>query len=178
MAETVNLRFIPTEKDYVQSTRAYLWRNRRFRRIFFVQALLFLFIVFVFILLNLFSPLGGSLYIVVAITIIQFPLFAFFFFGVAPLLAGRRFRKNERMRSETFWELNDDKVVIKNKFVETRSDWGSCKAVLETTNHYLFMTEPFTFLPKRSFESPEQEITFRNLVSRNVKIVELWPLLT
>ncbi len=178
MSEAVNLRFTPTKEDYVQSMRAYVWRSRRYRRVFFLQVLLFLFIIFAFILLNLYLILDIYLYVVFAVLIIQFPLFAIFLLGVIPLLAGRQFRKNERMRFETFWELNDDKVIIKNKFVETKADWGSFKAVLEITNHYLFMTTSFTFLPKRSFESPEQEIIFRNLVSRNVKRVELWPLLT
>jgi YcxB-like protein len=173
MSETVNLRFIPTQEDYVQSTRSYLWHNRRFRRIFFIQALLFLCMIGVFILLNLYPPSELSLYIVLAVIIIQFPLFAIFFFWALPLLTGRRFRKNERMHSETFWELNDDRVIIKNKFVETKTDWGSFKAVIEIKNHYLFMATAFIFLPKRVFESPEQETAFRNLVSRNVKRVEL-----
>ncbi len=164
--QPISFHFIPTKDDYIRGLRAFETSKTNFKRnmakIGIFEAL---FVVAIF---------AGSLgdgpwpWLLVLIG----PIILGYFWGILPLRMGRQIEKNERFTAETTWELGEDQIVIKNKFSETKMDWGSFQKVVETGDYYLLIyatsKNMFQFIPKRAFESQEQETNFRELLKRKL----------
>jgi hypothetical protein len=117
--------------------------------------------------------LSDSLAIAAVVLICLFPLLAFTLFIFSPMMLSRRVERDQRLRAERVWELNDDQFAIKNKFAEVSFEWSAFNVVKETPEQYVFISGTFIFLPKRAFKSREQESEFRDLVKRHIKTVQM-----
>jgi hypothetical protein len=164
MAQTVNFQYTPTKTDYVHGMRAYLIRSWRIWIAYAVFGLMFAIGICSLVVFE--GTYVSWLWILLSV------LFFAFQMVLAPMLLGRRVRRNERLRAEMFWQVNDEHILVKNKFAETKFDWGTFHKVLETKRYYLFIysvnKRMFQIVPKRAFESSEQETAFRDLLKRNI----------
>ena len=97
------------------------------------------------------------------------PLFAAFaVFIWQPYRMKRQAEKEEQLRSEMIWEVDDTQVVITTSLAAAKMDWQVFRQVIETKTDFLLCMAAskhmVRFVPKRAFESPEQEEAFRALV--------------
>jgi hypothetical protein len=166
MSKTITLRYIPTTDDHIQGMRTFLLHIARMRILFLVFALAFLAGVLLLFI-------SDNLTIAAVVLISLFPLLAFVLFVFSPMMLRRRVDRDRRLRAEREWELNDDQITIRNKFAEVSFEWSAFNVVKETSEQYVFISGTFIFLPKRAFESSEQESAFRDLVKRHIKKVQL-----
>ncbi len=166
MTEIVKLLYTPTTQDHVQGMQAILWRIGRLRFILPLQGVVF---VLGILLLALFDE-----FVFVAILLVALPPFTILSVLVLPQVMLRwRIRKDERLRTEVMWELSEDRIMIKSKFAESYIDWSAFREVRETKHLYLFVTGSAIYLPKRVFESSDQEAVFRGIVKRHVNKVTM-----
>ncbi len=108
-------------------------------------------------------------------------LFAFLFFYLTfalllqPLIVANRVEKDERLSSPVDFVVDEEQILFKNKFTETKLDWGSFQKVIESKSHFLLIytvnKNMFQIIPKRAFASSEDEQSFRELL--NTKIPRL-----
>ena len=166
MSKTITLRYSPTTDDHVKGMRTFMLHIARMRVLFLVFALAFLAGVLLLFI-------SDTLTIAAVVLICLFPILAFTLFVFSPMMLRRRVERDRRLRAERIWELNDDQITIKNKFAEVSFEWSAFNVVKETSEQYVFIAGTFVFLPKRAFESKEQESEFRDLVKRHIKTVQL-----
>jgi len=62
---------------------------------------------------------------------------------------------------------------MKSKIAESSLDWAAFKEARETKTLYLLKTSLFAIIPKRVFESKEQESAFRNMLRSHITKVRL-----
>jgi hypothetical protein len=159
MNEPLSFSFTPTRADYIISLRAFYLRQRTS----WLVMLLFGAGIICGLLIPLFTdsfPFNLATFAALA-----FGFYLFFSLLILPTMSGNRVDKNERLRAETFWDVNSTGVTIKTEFAETTFDWPTIGKVLVTRDYYLLVYAThkniFQILPKRAFTSEEQEAEFQ-----------------
>ena len=101
------------------------------------------------------------------------PAFSLYIFVLIPLTV--RLMVNDKVRnpSEVTWTIGDDKIVIKSKVVEDSLEWSTFSKVKETDKFYMLYLYGIRksaniILPKRAFESSEQETAFRGIIKSHI----------
>jgi hypothetical protein len=168
--EPIRVCFTPTKEDYIKALRAFNLRSTSTIVIFIFLACAG---ICSFVYITLGSPTRSPdnwILLLSAGTIIL--MWAISRFVLGPALAGRRVQKNERLRSETYWVVDDAQITIKNEYSEGKADWGVFQRVIDTKEHYLLVHTTnkrlLQILPKRAFESESQEACFRDLLKRHL----------
>ncbi len=167
MGQEINIRFTPSQGDYQKAIRAYLKR----KPITWIAPAFFLgsIVLYLIYLPKNITPQTCS---PVVMVIMLVPILLVYQWVWVPLRLGHKVWQHDRFRSETVWRISDDKIWVKNQYVESKFDWGMFCKVIETRDLYLLIytvnKKTFQFIPRRAFESEEQESSFRHLVQRNV----------
>ncbi len=167
MADTLTFQFTPAPKDYVRASRTVLLKSPGMRVNLVGMGLFELCLICATFNNDFVARVPFSW----AFTLI-IPGIILLLFVVIPFTAGQNVRKNDRLLVEVTWELSDDAVVLKNRYLETKYDWGSFISLTENKD-YFFLRQTatkqfYTFIPKRAFVSSEQQSEFRELVSRHM----------
>ncbi len=96
-------------------------------------------------------------------------------FGIlVPMRIGAQVQQSEnRILDEVQWLLDDTQIIIKDPHTELRVDWGTFRELVELKDYYLLVhtvnKNMFNFIPKRVFESADQEQAFCELVRQNIR---------
>ncbi len=89
-----------------------------------------------------------------------------------PYWSTRHVKGNERLLAETTWDLSDDGVVMKNRFAQSKLDWGSFGALSEDRDFFFLQLSGnkrlHHFVPKRALPTPEQQAQFREFVMQHL----------
>ncbi len=165
-SQPISFHFIPTKDDYVRGVRAFYFSDAGFKRALVIMGVVELLLVVAAFAGNLGD---GPLPWLFVLGLLAFPVYLLV---ILPINMGRQIEKNERFTAETTWELGEDQVSIKNKFSETKTDWGSFQKMVRTDDYYLLIyatnKRMFQIIPKRAFESQEQETAFREFVKQKL----------
>jgi len=82
-------------------------------------------------------------------------------------------QSENRILDEVQWLLDDTQIIIKDPHTELRVDWGTFRELVELKDYYLLVhtvnKNMFNFIPKRVFESADQEQAFCELVRQNIR---------
>lgn len=163
----IKASFIPNRTDYIQALRDFQIRQRS---TWIFLALGAAATVCTLTLMVLQRPFEFNLLYIFPVLFLIFFLLILFF--VNPIRVGDQVRKNERLRSETTWEVDSDQIVIRTAYAESKFDWGTIGQVYESDEHFLMIYSAnkrmFQILPKRAFASAEQMAGFRALVELTV----------
>jgi hypothetical protein len=91
---------------------------------------------------------------------------------ISPYMTAHKMEKDERLSSPVQYEANDEQIMFKNKFSETKLDWGSFCRVIETKDLFLLVYTSnkncSQMIPKRAFASNDDEQAFRDLVAAKI----------
>jgi hypothetical protein len=170
--ESITLHFTPTPQDHGRGTRAFFAFNRRFW--WWEAALIAIFLAQS--LLRLAAVVTGRVPEVTQLpgVLFGFVVPALFVFGfvVSPSLVARRVARDERLRADTLYRLDDDGLAMSNRYAASKMDWPTFAEVIETSNLYLLLyalnKNVFQVIPKRAFESPEHETEFRQCLQCHI----------
>jgi hypothetical protein len=92
-------------------------------------------------------------------------------YRLSPRTTANQASRNEQILSPVTYEVDDQQLIIRNQFSETKNDWGTYRKTIETEEHFLliYAVNPrcFQIIPKRAFASIEDQQTFRKML--NVK---------
>jgi hypothetical protein len=169
MAETIRVRFTPNPGDYGRVMRAHTVRTRTV----WLSLAAITILVFLFAWSSLTQSQGRD--VLLWVVVIGAPLLAtLVVFVWQPMRIRRQVQKQEQFRSDTTWQVDDSQIVIKTSYAETKLDWDTFGQVMETRDDFLLVyassKRMVQFVPKRAFESPEQEEAFRMLLQRKLRV--------
>jgi hypothetical protein len=88
-------------------------------------------------------------------------------FVIQPAIVGRRIRKNALTFDPLEYEVNDEKIVLKNQSAEKEYSWSIFHKVIETKRLFLLINinkDEGKAVPKRVFASIEAEEAFRSIL--------------
>jgi hypothetical protein len=162
MSESVELRFRYTEAEYVSAIRAYMLAKSRVAIFVGIASLLTLLGIYF-----LFTQPDSGIHIFFMLTgIVMFALVATSF-GILP---HRRFRANPQFRSEYHLHFAEDGILFQTDHIDSRLEWDLYKEAIETKACYLlcYGEGALTVIPKRTFNSDDDETRFREMVTRKV----------
>jgi hypothetical protein len=175
--EPITFTLTPLKEDYVKAIRAFQLRRLAIRGMIVVLSILAVIagIGVIVALVRLFvspadSTLGEFFAPIMCLAFsVSIPLSILV---TIPNLTGQQYDKNERMRVETTWRLDDERVQLTSGPVESKLDWGSFQNAIDTKDHYLMTytinKNMYQIIPKRAFESAEHEAAFRALVEKHL----------
>lgn len=157
--------FTPNREDYIKALRAFQLRQR--------WTWVFMVIAGVAVVCGLMLViLTQEISYFFTFPVILLVFFVIFLFFVNPITVGDQVEKNERLQSETTWEVSEEGVAISTPYAQSKFDWGTLGTVYETGDQFLLAYSAnkrmFQILPKRAFESREQVDDFRSLAARKV----------
>jgi hypothetical protein len=89
-----------------------------------------------------------------------------------PYLDTQRIKKHEDKLKQITWVMDDYHLHIAYVQMKSEVEWAVFDKAVETKQYYLLIhamnKRAFQFIPKRAFESPEQEASFRRYVEKYV----------
>jgi hypothetical protein len=166
MARTLTLKFTPTPDDYARTVTMMTLRRWPVRIFTAVMAA---------------APLGGMYLLLsggetqsyVALYFLLIPLVYFaFIFWLNPTSTKRKIVASERLRSPSTWVVGTRTLTIKNAYKEHKLAWRDFSPLVEHRQYFLlpYRDKPrvYHFLPRRVFETPEQEQAFLELARQGI----------
>lgn len=169
----IDLRFEPSKQDYIRVVRAKLMISFKQPWGWMIPSVVVV-LCFGQVVLS-FS--GGDVQRGMTFLIGMF-LVGGFLFAVLRIVISARIgnqvqQGGERTLGEVHWQFNDEQILIENKFAEAKFDWGTFQEIIEVKDYYLLVhttnKNMVHSIPKRVFESPEQEAAFCELAQRNIE---------
>ena len=90
-----------------------------------------------------------------------------------PYSYGLQASKDENLTASIRMTIAEDGIGIFRIYKNQQIDWKNFEDLIEGKEHFLLKTvlhrNSFDIIPKRAFESPEQEEAFRQLVTRKIE---------
>jgi hypothetical protein len=168
MDEPLRFAFSITKSDYYQTLRAFYVHRMLGRGLIIIPLLI---TAIAFLVYIVYAVSFSVLFLFLLLVLIPgMPLF------ISPADAAEKLSKDERLSTETTWEVDENRIALKNKFSDMSTDWGPFGEVYETQEHYLLTYEHnknvFQILPKRAFSSVEQALEFRKFAEVKTKGVQ------
>ncbi len=165
MAQSVSIKFTPTQQDYARVLRLFLVRNTINRLM-----LGFLVVAFGFVVFNMLAQSTPVTFFEI-IWLLFPPLFIIYILVVQPNRMGKQYMADEKMAAETTWEVNEAGVQMSTSFNSTLFEWEILSKLVTYPDYYLLTFKKkntFRFLPRRSFTSTEDHDAFLQLMTSHL----------
>jgi hypothetical protein len=167
MAEPITFSFTPEKSDYTRTMRSFMLNN--IQMLYVIGICIVLFIIGIF---ALFVPAHINRWAAILIVFLPWMLYSIF---ISPVHTWNKVTRDERLSAETEWQVDEQRIITKNKFAETSVEWSTYSQVYETKEHYLLIFSAnknmFQFIPMRAFTSPEQVVEFRKLLEEKYQAI-------
>ena len=165
--------FTPTKNDYLKAFWVFYSSNWSIWAVLFLAVVPQGICVFTALLRGEFG--FGFEFILPLVIFLGLGFILFFAFVISPLRVANKVEKDERLNSPVQYEVNDQGLLFRNQFTETKTDWGSYQKFIETKDMFLLIysinKNMFQIIPKRAFTSSDDELLFKRLlVSKNLEI--------
>jgi len=180
--EPLEFSYTITGEDHARAIRAYTLRRPEILPLFIVLGIAFSLILITVLGSIVLTLLGKTQ--VTDITVLLKLISGFlpcalfclilpaFLLYIGPYLAGQRFKKHEDKVGLITWILDDDHIRIDASLSKSETAWNVFSKVMETKEDYLLVyamnKRVFQFIPKRAFETPQQEADFRRYVEKGI----------
>lgn len=159
---TINLSFRYAERDYVRALRAHYASRLRLR----------LDIVVTFVLAGigaylLHSPNAYWLGLACVIIAVVFSLMLVAAFTIIPSLA---FRREPKFRDDYSLTFSPEGIHFRTAHIDSQLQWSMYSRALIDAHSYVlyYSSRQFTVIPKRVFQSVEQQQAFEQLLTQHV----------
>jgi hypothetical protein len=165
MAQSVSIKFTPTQQYYARVLRLFLVRNTINRLM-----LGFLVVAFGFVVFNMLAQSTQVTFFEI-IWLLFPPLFLIYILVVQPNRMGKQYMADEKMSAETTWEVNDAGVQMSTSFNSNVFEWDILSKLVTYQEYYLLTFKKkntFRFLPRRAFTSPDDHDVFLQLMSSHL----------
>ncbi len=113
-------------------------------------------------------------YLVMVQLFLSFVLTVFLIFSllIRPYLVSQQVQHDERLNSPVEYQVGEEHLFFKNRFSETKLDWGSYNRVIESPELFLLSYSTnknmFQIIPKRAFPSTADEQAFQSLLKSKI----------
>lgn len=170
MPHIIRARFKPTPADYVNATLTFFFAQRA---VILLTVTSIMFVVLAVPVSLIYQSQGSSIAIFILAIALAYLLIAVATVA-APLIRIRQTAaQDESMLAETHWSVSADQIQVRNQFDETELRWEMFRRIIQTRNYILlvFADNPrqFTFLPRRSFLTSQDNQAFLQLARVKLK---------
>ena len=166
MSQTLTLRYTPNQQDYAFVVRYFNLQRKGTKISLVLLGLIFILALFVVI------SRGSSVTVLELIWLFLPPLFIIYAYYIQPMSLAKKAAQNEKLVTEATWEVSDAGVKITSKFNSTLLEWQNINKLLTAKDYYLLLSKTnknaFRFIPRRAFNSTQEEEQFLELVQRNI----------
>lgn len=154
----VKLEFSYHPKDY----KSALWLYYRLKKDFIIAVVGLVSGFFLWI------QLGGSWVWILLISVSS--ILALIVLAAYFLVPMQRFHQDPKYKDKYFLLFTTQEILFKTQNIDSQIQWGLYSKVLENEKLYLLVygKNLFTIIPKRVFDSKDQEICFRDLLKENI----------
>ena len=163
----ITFHYSPTPEDYVTTLRDFSFHDRRTWLTLAAWFIMTLVIIYFFLT----GTFGSGLFPGMLVFIL--PVAFLYNFLTAPSRIGKQVARNPAYVGEVTWRVTSQDILITSVEEEIHMPWSKFSRAKEITDHFLlFQAENpriFQFVPKRAFETPEQEDTFREMLETHIK---------
>ena len=162
MNSSINLSFRYAESDYVRALRAHYASHLRLRLDIVVTVVLFGVGIYLCC-----SPSLRWLGIACVIIASVFALLLVAAFAVIPPLA---FRREPKFRDDYSLSFSSDGIHFRTAHIDSQLQWSMySRALIDAHSYVLYYgSRQFTVIPKRVFQSVEQQQAFEQLLAQRV----------
>ena len=168
----ISFNFVPTKEDYFKSFQT-MYKKRI---LIFLLVTAFILPEILCVLLNYLGQ-GEQIQLVNIFPFILAILFLMFFpiyyFVINPFISSRKAAKDERLSGIVHYEVNDEYILVKTKYAESKLDWGNFQSVIESKAYFLLLCTSnknmFQMIPKRAFVSLDDELAFKSLLNTHIQ---------
>jgi len=164
--DTVQLSYRQTEDEYLAALRSFFWKSTAFQTRVIVSWVLVSAGLVTLVLLLGFSPPVWTHLILIAITGVAL------FHGYVVDLPRKYFRGDPKFRDEFHLTFTDAGIEFHTQNMSSMIAWNFYSGVVENDSFYILTYGrnilSLSIIPKRAFQSSDQEITFRQLLRRNL----------
>jgi hypothetical protein len=180
--EPLEFSYTATADDHVRAIRAYTLRRPEILPLFILLGIVFLFIICIVLGSIVLTLLGETQVTDIAVllkllsgflpcTLFCLALPAYLLY-IGPYLTGQRFKKHEDKVGLITYVLDDEHIRIDSSLTKSETAWNIFSKAIETKEYYLLVhtmnKRMIQFIPKRAFETPQQEADFRRYVEKNI----------
>lgn len=134
---------------------------------------LHLFFTFAFSLLGIFVSFLPEMFFLGYTLALVMGMFSLYYYSVYYNVPQKMFERNPDLYGRTVtFRFAEDEIYYFNDHSQARMEWAFYKQVKETRDAYLLFqdTDFLTVIPKRVFVNKREELDFRNLLKRKIKI--------
>lgn len=168
MESPLTIQFTPVKNDYVQASRALANKTPAFIVLAIITVLLMLGSLVVLIV----PSIGDSTWNNVAIiSLVIGGFYLVYYFILIPMQLGRSFKSNELLRKERVLVFDETGLTMTLEDRRSEMVWENFEKLMDSKSLYLMIYKAderlYPFVPKRAFEAPETEATFRQLFSEH-----------
>jgi hypothetical protein len=167
--EPIQLHFTPTTGDIVRSSQRLQLES--FKQPGAVGSILLLLGVVSCVIAGAIINPGPNSFLTTVIAVVSVLVIVVIFWA-SPYGVARRLGKQMEAGGDVTYEFSDDHFLAKDSTGELKQQWSVYHSVIVTEDFYILI---FTlnkiggrFVPRRAFESPEQEAAFRELLARKL----------
>lgn len=162
----VQLSFRHTENEYLAAMRFYFWHSRDLlTRVLVSYAVFSAGLVLIPIFMGFSLPLWANLALIGIAG-------AAWFHGYAVDRPRAYFRGDPKFRDEYHLTFTDAGIEFQTQNMSSMIAWSFYTGVIESDSFYMLVygknIHSLSIIPKRAFQSPNQETTFRQILRRNV----------
>jgi len=169
MSQSLTMRYTPNQQDYAYVVRYFNLQRRGTKISLVLLALAFGLVLFVV------ASKGSSVTVFELIWLFLPPVFVIYAYFIQPASLAKKAAQNEKLVTEATWEVSDAGVQITSRFNSTLLEWGNINKLVTSKDYYLLLSKTnknaFRFLPRRAFNSPQEEELFLDVVERNISRV-------
>jgi hypothetical protein len=162
----VILNFNLNKDEYIAATRIFYEQTHHLKKDSIIAIIT---LIGGFLLTNWDKLIGiGSIVIATAFLVIVLILLF--------IVPYQQYKRNPALKEECVLSFDDNGVTYKTKDVDSKIAWSIYKRMMETKFFYLLIyakREGFTIIPKRVFNSSDQENEFKKIVIENLPKVGL-----
>jgi hypothetical protein len=164
--ETVTFSFTPRPDDYSRAARLYY---TRLPAVWIIVTLMGIISLLIVVFMVFFGQADNPL---AWVSLCVLPLALVLLFVVWPARLAWMARRSPQMRSETTWQVDEGRIMIKNAYMEATLDWSMFGQAIESGELYLltysYNRRLFQVVPRRAFASPAHEDAFRALLRQHL----------
>jgi hypothetical protein len=176
--EPLEFSYTVTGEDHARAIRAFTLRQPMYLALIGGFGLLTVMMLCLFLGIIVLSLMGDELatdpasFACVVPCFVTYLLIPAYLLILGPYLAGQKFKKYQDRVGQVTWVIDDNRVKIDSSQMKSETDWQVFSKAMETKGYYFLIytmnKRVFQFVPKRAFESPQQEADFRRYVEKNI----------
>lgn len=170
MSRALHARFKPSPADYFKATMVLFFSQRL---IIFLAVISVLFIGAAIPISLIYRAQGSDIALYLLAIAVGYFLIAAATVAAPLLHVHRLASQDERMRAETSWSVEEERITVRNRYEKVELSWQMFERLIDSREYFVLVyaenKRQFSFLPKRAFLDKEDCRKFAELSREKIR---------